>query len=89
MENEGDCKTVVDALNGIGRRSYHIQTMVDNCRSLVKDCSSLRFLSCSRKCNSVSHRLVEWAASGICDTVWDIALNWLEDVLYSDFEISE
>lgn len=82
---ESDCKCLVEALQGRSKRCYHINTIVDNCRSLSHNFSSLPFLFCFRDCNGVAHRLANWAMSSCCDKVWvDDIPPWLGDALYSN-----
>ena len=76
---EGDCKVIFDALNDIGSRGFHVQTIIDNCLSFCSHFRSLSFFFCFRDCNGIAHRLAKWAACGLSQEVWDGAgLTWLE-----------
>ncbi|CAO2827560.1 unnamed protein product [Amaranthus hypochondriacus] len=81
---ESDCKLVVDALSGIGRRIGHVQTVLDNCLLYGSDFSLLSFSFCFRDVNGVAHRLAKWAACGLSDDIWHVAPNWIGDALYFD-----
>lgn len=83
---EADCKMVVEALSGTRMRSFHIQTIIDNCLSFQHEFMTVSFSFCYRDCNKAAHRLAHWAGSGISDETWvNVASVWLGDVLYSDF----
>ncbi|CAO2825137.1 unnamed protein product [Amaranthus hypochondriacus] len=82
---EGDCKCLIEALSGKCSRGFRIQTIIDNCRLLAINFSSISFSFCFRVCNGVAHRLAKWAMSSCCDKVWvhDVP-PWLGDALYFD-----
>ncbi|CAO2827042.1 unnamed protein product [Amaranthus hypochondriacus] len=71
---EGDCKLVIEALQGIRNRSVHIQTIIDNCLAYRHDFASLSFVFCYRTCNGVAHQLAKWAACGLSDEIWELVI---------------
>ncbi|CAO2830945.1 unnamed protein product [Amaranthus hypochondriacus] len=82
---KGDCKNIIDAVNGYSRRSFHVHTRVDNCIHHSSRFQSCYFVFCNRECNLVAHRLTRWAVSSRIDEVWVAsAPTWLEDVMYFD-----
>lgn len=85
---EGDCKTIIDTLNGGGRRHYSVQAILDNLLVAGAQFSSLVFSFCYRVCNSGAHRLARWAVSGVSDRVWVECPIWLSDIMYSDISSS-
>lgn len=75
---EGDCKTIIDSLNGLGQRSFHVQSIIDNC-------SMFKSSFCPCACNGVAHRLAYWAAHGVSIDVWENeAPSIVNDALPSD-----
>ncbi|CAO2820677.1 unnamed protein product [Amaranthus hypochondriacus] len=71
---EGDCKMIMEALYGSRHRTFHVQTIVDNCLAFYYDFASLSFKFGYRECN------------GLSDEVWvNIAPAWIVNALYSEF----
>lgn len=68
---EGNCKLVIDALNGVSSRGFHVPTIIDNCLSLCHAFNSLFFHFCFRDCNRVTHRLAKWADCRLYQEVWE------------------
>lgn len=90
VQFEGDCKSLIDALQGKSKRSFHFQTIINNFWSLSSNFSSCAVLFCCRDCNGVAHYLAKWATSSCCDKVWVFdVLPWLGDALCSNLLINE
>lgn len=89
VDMEGDCRMIINALNGLGSRSFHIQTIIDNCRSLFPSFITVSCHFCFRECNQAAHRIAKWASGGLCQEVWvNSAPGGLVDILYSDLSLS-
>ena len=86
---EGDCKVIIDSMNGKSSQCCVVQSLLDNTASLSFHFESISFVVCYRECNGAAHKLVRWAASGVSDEVWvDVGPTWLRDALYSDLNHS-